>query len=46
VRDGLGDLEWAQEGQMGQLYDYLQTDAAKEREKEEVARRYQRRGFS
>lgn len=46
ARDGLGDLEWAQEGQMDQLYRYVQTESAKERQQEEVAKRYSRRGFS
>lgn len=45
TRDGLGDLEWAQESQMDNLYDYLESQNAKERMKEEDARRYARQGF-
>ena len=45
TRDGLDDLEWAQEGQMGDLNDYLESQNAKERKKEDDARRYARQGF-
>lgn len=46
VRAGLGDLEWAQEGQMNQVYSYLQTDSAKKRQQDETTKLYARRGFS
>jgi hypothetical protein len=45
TRSGLDDLEWAQEGQMGNLYSYLEAEKAKEGAKKEEARRYARQGF-
>lgn len=46
VRAGLGDLEWAQEGQMNHLYSYLQTNSAKKKQEDENTKLYARRGFS